>query len=342
MKKKSLFYIILCTCLFCSCEKEEIETSPIVPPVEQPDNPDEPENKPSTEDIINIKIDENTMAIVGKVNWYKVIKDKNGYAALGGTIASNNQGWVTTSTDGENWIEPKQVLKEYGYKDLKYFAYGNGIYVVGANTEDIVLFSTDLNTWSMGHTPGQYFRPGLGIDFVNDRFVIPSGNDNESDVFTSTNGKDWKSIKIEYDGNQIAWSKVLYANNQYYAIGFHEEYANNYPIVGISKDFNNWNFIPYKNYYGGTDIYSAAYGNGKLVVCLSDRTTIVLENDSTWRKIFNIPITEVTDMTFGNNLFIITGKQNGVGRIITLSFEESDVFNVIKDDVSVNSILVMQ
>ena len=55
--------MVLCTGLFFGCDKEQDEYEPIKPPIEQPEEPNEPVSSPSTNDIISFKIGDTSMII---------------------------------------------------------------------------------------------------------------------------------------------------------------------------------------------------------------------------------------------------------------------------------------
>lgn len=202
MKKKSLFYVILCTCLFCSCEKEEIETSPVVPPVEQPDNPDEsnkPENKPSTEDIINIKINENTMAIVGTENWNDIAYGNGKYVTI-----SNR--YITESTDGSNWSTP-QMFNNYNTLYDSVICFGNGKWCARSRTLSAV--SSDLQKWDT-ITDKLYFTAKNSVFFENAFFAC---GENSKLIYLKDGAQSWSSFNITNTPVKDFYSMVVNDDN---------------------------------------------------------------------------------------------------------------------------------
>ncbi len=92
--------VVLCACLFIACEKDNDDYEPVKPPVEEPEEPVEP---PSTDNIINFKIGDLNM-IVGSNAWNAVAYGNDIVVAVG------VGGYVTYSTNnGSSWSAPKKI-----------------------------------------------------------------------------------------------------------------------------------------------------------------------------------------------------------------------------------------
>ena len=85
--KIKLFCIVLCLCVFMACEKYEpvISDEPVIPPTDQPKEPQEPI---STDGIINwnnefIIVGDNNMANIGSNDWNAVTYGNGRYVTVG-------------------------------------------------------------------------------------------------------------------------------------------------------------------------------------------------------------------------------------------------------------------
>lgn len=298
MKKKSLFYVILCTCLFCSCEKEEIETSPVVPPVEQPDNPDEsnkPENKPSTEDIINIKINENTMAIVGTVNWNDIAYGNGKYVAVG------NLGYIAYSENGDEW----SILQKGNYNIKRIIFDGSKFVTYYMNSSGIIKMITSIDGKNWTEKSAQFTRSYI-IDIVyhstKKKYILLSENtdgyvyvlDENLSTFTKSSNRYSSAycLKLFNDKVLIGSSGYIYAstNDDFtkYSVVYTQggakftdmfiidEYL--YPCDGKrTKNLETWESIWFAP--SGSKVFDAKYQNGKYdVLSFSDN---VVYHDST-------------------------------------------------------------
>lgn len=146
MIRKQLFYLMLCTCVLCSCEKDVLEPEiPEKPPIENPDEPEQPEKleeKPFTDGIINFK---NEFMIVGQNSWWYSVAYGNGKI-----VAVGSDRYITTSTDGNNWTTPKQLMNDGNawytvtYGNGKFAIVGTGIY----DGSGYITTSEDGNNWS--------------------------------------------------------------------------------------------------------------------------------------------------------------------------------------------------
>ena len=220
MKKKVFYLMVLCMGLFSSCDKEEIGfEEPIIPPVEQPEKPSEPENPsviPSTDDLIRVKIDDDIMAIVGSSDWKSIAYGNGKYVVVG------ESGYTTTSTDGANWTTPKLA----GNANWNGVTYANGKFVI-VGSDGYTSTSTDGINWT---TPKQSGLVTIwyGIAFGDGKFVM-AGYD--GDMAYSTDGINWTTLgKLEFI---TTWYRITYANGKFVMVG-------NFGYTSTSTDGINW------------------------------------------------------------------------------------------------------
>ena len=99
--KIKLFCIVLCLCVFMTCEKNEpvISDEPVIPPTDQPK---EPQESISTDGIINwnnefIIVGDNNMANIGSNDWNAVTYGNGRYVTVGDSNSA------ACSIDGISW-----------------------------------------------------------------------------------------------------------------------------------------------------------------------------------------------------------------------------------------------
>lgn len=261
---------------------------PVEPPVEKPEAPTTP---PSTEDLLTIKIEDDIMAVVGTNTWNAIAYGNGKYVAVGAN------GYVTTSTDGVNWTTPEQRLRTTARRityandyflitylfgsfgksfdavtwtytnrigsnlsDWYDIAYGNGIWIaVGDNGKyGYITTSTDGLSWTEPtiHTEVETI---YSVTFGNGKFVAIG---NGGYIFTSEDGQNWNSLKIEALQPAI-FEKIIYANGLFVTCGW--QYTNSYiGCISTSADGAAWS-EPFKTEY--SKWYDIVYRNG-LFVCV--------------------------------------------------------------------------
>jgi len=160
MKTKA-FCILLGVLILVACENHKEDfIEPEQPPIEQPEEPKQPEQPTKRDtidvkDIINIKIDDKTMAIIGSNSWNGIAYGNGKYVAVG------DSGYTAYSTDGVNWTQ-KQIVN---FTSLNKIAFGNGKFVaVGKGTEigstntyyGNIIYSSDGINWERVTLTNQY------------------------------------------------------------------------------------------------------------------------------------------------------------------------------------------
>ncbi|RYT82560.1 hypothetical protein EAJ06_02840 [Bacteroides intestinalis] len=296
--------MVLCTGLLIGCDKEPIIPEiPVKPPVEEPEEPEEPEKPiepgelPSTEKIINFN---NEFMIVGADNnvWWSGIAYGNGkYVAVGN--GTSDSGYITTSTDGENWLP----VKTLGMKGWYNIAYGNGKFVVvGSAFDSCAASSIDGENWSeLIHFDNEIgFRR---IIFGNGKFVVVSrsGIDKGSPIISSTDGMNWTD-PVYTGGTYATINDVAYGNGKFVAIGK----VTNANFAITSTDGRSWSA---PNVIAGSNTVNAiGFGNGKFVVGTMNGEITVSTDGINWSPIKVIQSgMQIMDITHGKGKFIMTG-----------------------------------
>lgn len=322
--KIRLFCMALCLCVFTACEKDEpvIPDEPIVPPTEQPENPDqsdEPQEPISTDGIMNwnnefIIVGDNNMANIGSSDWYSITYGNGKYVVVG------KYGNTAYSTDGINWNNGNIAgnLKIY---ELRSVIYGNGRFVAVGETRDItsnatnIIYSTDGVNWNKSSGTHYSFNYYHHVAYGNGKFVTSEYDDGE--VRTSSDGITWrysddkisgaappiaflngKFISLSHNDTYIStdgnsWSEysnnldffaksVCYGNGKYVAVGSYDDYK----AIAYSTDAINWTII--KSIGGwvlSNDLYSVVYGNGKFAAVGKNGTIYTSIDGVNWSKV---------------------------------------------------------
>lgn len=251
---------------------------------------------------------ENQSTLISTDEWNGICFGQFQYMAVG------NRGYFVTSLDGETWSEPVKTHKndridwlniEYANEMFlisgenqtgHYISYskdgtnwsepvtdsGNGRMAFGNNSW-IICDSYCIYVWNRDFTHKEQVEPSYDnarvdyydVAFGNDRFVLVSSCANDGDVFTSTDGLNWKRLFTEiscqcitFDGKQFVagsgggriwtstdgenWtehralpsnflpSRIKYENGNYIIAGTLNRYWFVNQFVATSKDGINW------------------------------------------------------------------------------------------------------
>lgn len=244
--KAKLFCMVLFASIFFSCEKGDVESElPEKPPVEKPNEPEEPSKIPSTNNIFNYN---NEFMIIGTTDWASIAYGNGRYVVVG------YGGYMTSSTDGIVWESPKITPRsDYNWISV---TFGNGKFVaIDSYPTCNVITSTDGINWTLvGKVlPNNDNRQYNVIKFCNGKFIAAG----ESQISISTNVTTWSRTWL----------------NSYVYSPFDVAYGNGKYVVGIqgghvltSSDATGWTDKQHQCLMGGYWIYGIAFGNGMFVM----------------------------------------------------------------------------
>lgn len=278
--------MVLCTGLVVGCDKEQDEYEPIKPPIEQPEEPNEPVNPPSTNDIISFKIGDTSMTI-GTNTWNGIVYGNRRYAVIG------DGGYVTSSVDGITWDSPKTIT---GANDWLSVAFGKGKFVaIDWYAPCNVMTSTDGINWTkqsnkLPHIDNRHYN---AVRFCNGMFIAVGA----AQISTSTNGTTWTR----------RWQ------NSYVYEPYDITYGDGKYVTGLgggwvltSSDGITWAMKQHQCLIGGYYIYGIVFGNG-IFVMVGTKGIIARSTDGgeTWE----VPSTFVSkknwrSVVFSNGKFI--------------------------------------
>lgn len=309
--------MVLCTGLLVGCDKEPIiPEESVKPPIdqpekpEQPSEPDEPEEPeepekpiepgelPSTEKIINFN---NEFMIVGadKNVWWSGIAYGNGkYVAVGNGVG--NSGFITSSTNGENW----STVKTEGMKGWYDIAYGNGKFVVvGSSSGSYATSSTDGENWSNIIN----FNDNIGlmkIVFGNGKFVVISKSSyvDRSPIISSADGINWNTYSFNIGGDYDTPLDIVYANGIFLIIGS----SGNRGFIITSTDGFSWSTPTYNI---DSSLLYIAYGNGKFVAGNQKGDISISTDGKSWSSLKRVYDIQISNIVYANGKFVILGTQ---------------------------------
>lgn len=274
MRMKIFCMVVLCTCLFIACEKDNDDYEPVKPPVEEPEEPVEPL---STDDIINFKIGDLNM-IVGSNAWNAVAYGNDIVVAVG------VGGYVTYSTNnGSSWSAPKKI--GVSVNDLMF---ENGTFLLFcSNIESIATTSDGIN----------FYTKNLGIN--------PVGFGHGGGMFAVCNYNG--NVKLSIDG--ITWDDAGVAGTNMAALAVSEEMIIGFTSGGFKYVTKN------KGKKWERDTSSSIYptkivrGDGKFILIntrSSNRGIQYIEDGSSIPKSASIDSSKKwIDADFGNGRYVV-------------------------------------
>lgn len=231
-------------------------------------------------------------------------------------IAVGYSGQNATSADGVNWnINP---LKATEFQTLSYVKY-NGVQFIAAGQNGVIVTSDDGISWELKKniftSDIMYLYSNSDIDIAGDKWGnIKTSNDK---------GATWSNLShFKFKINAIS-----YGSGKYIAIGD----SGNYAVSDITC--NNWERFSLK-----TDKVSKVASNIKdTLVAVGPNGLIKSSNDGIkWDyHTFNTEAT-YTDVTYGNNMFVIAESN---GQILTMTAHSWEINKISVPSVgNINSI----
>ena len=164
---------------------------------------------------------------------------------------------VSYSSNGTNWSSSSSVPNFWGAVSIITIAYGNGIWVAGANQK--LCWSTDCNTWT--DSSSTLFSQCIAIDYGDGKFVA-TGVGATTQFAYSSDGKSWTKANT---------TSTFFGTN---TCGFAVKYANGYWVAGSTQGTEStrlaystngidWTRLSTTVFSGG--VQSIAYGNSTWV-----------------------------------------------------------------------------
>ena len=205
--KYKLFCLALCLCVFTACEKDEpvIPDEPVVPPTEQPEEPEtpvgpeEPDVQPSEPvkgeeiGIYNIKIDDDIMAIVGSTTWRSICCGNGKCVAVGD---DNNIAY--SHDNGNSWNVTKTTATGIKWNAIMYDETNNNFVGCGEQNRILHTVSGDITNYSVqnpliGGNWTDVIYENSGNNYVG--IIISESNSTKVRCDTTTYGIESRSSK---------------------------------------------------------------------------------------------------------------------------------------------------
>lgn len=304
--------------IYSCCDMVELENPNVKPPIEEPDNPEEPEEKPLIDgSIFNIQINDEIMATLGTGNWNSITFGNGKYVAV------NTNAQIAYSTNGINW-----TIKNIGVEnvsDIHCIKYLNGKFIAcsnwGTSQSRIWLYSTDGINWYKGgwasgigssfriadfsYNDGEYIAVGSniyctsydGISWTNRSTKLAGGESialgagkyvtiYKNNIYYRNAVKDSNEwTKITVNSSKYPLSKIAYGNGKFIAIGAKREYFEYILTYATSSDGVNWNYYEYpaNTFLTSTGIYALTFDKGWFVA-IAYNNILFSEDGANWKN----------------------------------------------------------
>ena len=181
-------------------------------------------------------------------------------------------------------------------------AYGAGKFVAVANSVNYVITSSDGITWTTVNLP--FGASWTDIVYGNGKFVISSMN---KYIAYSTDGITWSTTGSPSGDYPDQYPTISFAGDTFF--GFR---SMNSTSVHYSTDGITWHGLPLTEDYTSKVWRKATYGDGKYIIA-SDENKAVRMTEIVAKSVtaFNIPLSNVSDITYGNGKFVAVGSNYG-------------------------------
>ena len=225
-------------------------------------------------------------------------------------IIVGDSGTILTSTDSVNWT----IRNPGTSNNINSVAYGNGIFVAGANSTTI-LQSSDARNWSIGNTDAQMdvlsISFGLGSTGSDEYIFAIVGKDGflESCVqcspSTSSQNITWKrrQTNTNYNLNKIKWLPE-------------SAYGAGAAVVGDNGTIitqGSWDVWALKDKHTSNNLMDITYGNGIFVVVgSSGHISTSLDKKSWTNRTSPLGSKNINSITYVNNKFIAVGDSGSI------------------------------
>ena len=185
-------------------------------------------------------------------------------------------------------------------------AYGAGKFVAVANSVNYVITSSDGITWTTVNLP--FGASWTDIVYGNGKFVISSM---DKYIAYSTDGITWSTTGSPSGDYPAQYPTISFAGDTFF--GFR---SMNSASVDYSTDGITWHGLQLTEDYTNKVWRKAAYGDGKYIIASDGnnavRMTEIVAKSGT---AFNIPLSNVSDITYGNGKFVAVGSNYGTSLV---------------------------
>mgnify|MGYP006913554925 CR=1 FL=1 len=185
-------------------------------------------------------------------------------------------------------------------------AYGAGKFVAVANSVNYVITSSDGITWNTVGLP--FGASWTDVVYGNGKFVISSM---DKYIAYSTDGITWSTTGSPSGEYPDQYPTISFAKDTF--IGF---LSMNSASVDYSTDGITWQGLQLTEDYTKKVWRKAVYGDGKYIIASNGnyavRMTEIVAKSGT---LFNIPLSNVSDITYGNGKFVAVGSNYGTSLV---------------------------
>ena len=345
---KKIISSLLCIALFCSIHAQinikDVKNKAKTVTNNSKSDPPKANNSSS-------ESEEGSVFDVKKVDMAKLeekpagtVKDLSLFYGAGYEIMKNTVGLVLSSSDGVSW---KEEFKSQNIA-IADVAYGEGkIVAVGGKT---VFYTTDGTIWnSVEETTNGVLNGGYCSVAYGAGMFVACGT--TATLTFSKDGETWvryfgEELDPEYDAGVTHLYGVSFANGKFYVVGNSQRiitlipdekeglkkekctvlgqvtnrldevaYGNGvYVAVGAKQDFISTDGLNWKETNPEWQIWGIGYGNGLFVkACGFGRVfTSPDGSDNSWNEAFQMSRTMFWDAAYGNNKWVVTGKDGAV------------------------------
>lgn len=271
------------------------------------------------------------------INWNKEFESKNisikGIAFGEGKLVAVGGSTVFFTTDGSNWQSTEETINGVLNGSYEGVAYGSGMFVAVGSTATIA-FSKDGETWVkyFGEEIDPEFTAGVthfyGVSYAEGKFYI-MGNANRiatlvPDPIDGLTKEKSSTLGMITD----RLNDMAYGNGSYIAVGTKDDY--------ISEDGLNWNITKPE-----WQIWGIGYANGLFVkACGFGRVfTSPDGKDNNWKEAYQMSRTGFWDACYGNDKWLVTGKD---GVVLTSTDGKEWEYHSVNPKYSVLSLVFVE
>ncbi len=227
-------------------------------------------------------------------------------------VAVGAYGTIVTSPDGLAWTSHTLGTDH----DLQAITYANNQFVaVGGNNYDLPLqiypggpgtmvTSPDGNIWTDRSPPTAQPLPLFAVAYGRSQFVAVGGNLADNVVVTSPDGisQTNRPLGRNTDLIGIPFSGVVYANNQYVAVG-------RFGTIVTSSDAITWTL---RSSTTDNDLQAIAYANSQFVAVGTLGTIVSSADGLRWTNRPSGTTNALRGVAYGNNQFVAVGDSGTV------------------------------